>query len=50
MGIFDSLAKCRSYYKLNKELPVSLEEVVKTIKAMKEVVLNAFNMISRGVS
>lgn len=49
MGIFDSLAKRRSYYKLNKELPVSQEEVVKTIEAMTEVVPDAFNMKSARV-
>ena len=49
MGIFDSLAKRRSYYKLNKELPVSQEEVVKTIEAMTKVVPDAFNMKSARV-
>ena len=49
MGISDSLAKRRSYYKLNKNLPVSQDEVIKTIETITELVPDAFNMKSARV-
>ena len=49
MSISDSLSKRRSYYKINKELPVSKEEVIKTIETLTELVPDAFNMKSARV-
>lgn len=49
MDISDSLAKRRSYYKLNKNLPVSQDEVIKTIETITELVPDAFNMKSARV-
>lgn len=49
MSISDSLSKRRSYYKINKELPVSKEAVIKTIETLTELVPDAFNMKSARV-
>ena len=50
MGVIDSLSKRRSIYQLNKELPVSEDEVVKTIERATELVPDAFNMKSQRVA
>ncbi|MBQ7501879.1 nitroreductase family protein [bacterium] len=49
MSIIDSLAKRRSYYALNKELPVPQDEVIKMIEELTELVPDAFNMKSARV-
>lgn len=49
MSIVESLKKRRSYYNINKNLPVSMEEVVKRIEEVTEFVPDAFNMKSSQV-
>ena len=49
MSITDSLVKRRSYYKIDKNLPVSTDEVIKTIEKLTELVPDAFNMKSARV-
>lgn len=49
MKMIDVLEKRRSIYQINKELPVSEEEVVETIKRVTELVPDAFNMRSARV-
>lgn len=49
MSIIKSLEKRRTYYNINKELPVSAEEVVSTIQQVTELVPDAFNMKSARV-
>lgn len=49
MSIIDSLEKRRSFYQINKELPVSEAEVVDTIKRAVVLVPDAFNMQSARV-
>ena len=49
MSIINSLAKRRSYYKIDKNLPVSTDEVVKVIEKLTELVPDAFNMKSARV-
>lgn len=44
MGILQSMKKRRSYYKLNKELPISEEEVESIVKEATRYVPDAFNM------
>ncbi|WP_333651858.1 nitroreductase family protein [Lacrimispora sp.] len=46
MGIIEALEKRRSYYNINRELPVSMEEVTKRIETLTELVPDAFNMKS----
>lgn len=46
MSIINALEKRRSYYNINKELPVSTEEVIKRIETLTELVPDAFNMKS----
>ncbi|MGM9998814.1 MAG: nitroreductase family protein [Candidatus Bruticola sp.] len=50
MGILESLAKRRSYYMLNKNLPVEKELIIKTIEQAVELVPDAFNMKSARVA
>lgn len=49
MSILKSLEKRRTYYNINKELPVSIDEVVSTIEKATELVPDAFNMKSARV-
>lgn len=46
MGIKESLQARRTYYALNKELPVSEDEVVKLVEQLTELVPDSFNMKS----
>ncbi|MFC4803638.1 nitroreductase family protein [Filifactor villosus] len=46
MSIVKSLEKRRTYYNINKKLPVSTDEVVAKIKQVTELVPDAFNMKS----
>jgi predicted oxidoreductase (fatty acid repression mutant protein) len=49
MGIIDSLAKRRSYYDINRNLPVDIDEVIDVIDQVTELVPDAFNMKSSRV-
>lgn len=49
MAIYEGLKKRRTYYQLNKELPVSKEEIKKTVEEVTELVPDAFNMKSARV-
>lgn len=49
MSIIKSLEKRRTYYQINKELPVAKEEVVKAVEQVTELVPDAFNMKSARV-
>lgn len=49
MAMIDSIAKRRTYYQINKELPVAETEVVKLIEKTTELVPDAFNMKSARV-
>lgn len=49
MGIRESLKKRRSYYHINRELPVSEDEVVRMVQKLTELVPDAFNMKSARV-
>ena len=49
MSITESLAKRRSYYQIDKNLPVDAAEIVKTIETVTELVPDAFNMKSARV-
>ncbi len=49
MGIIESLEKRRSYYSINKELPVDTGEVIEQIEKLTELVPDAFNMKSSRV-
>lgn len=49
MGIQESLAKRRTYYNINKELPVAEKEVVALVENTTELVPDAFNMKSARV-
>lgn len=49
MRMTDLLAKRRSYYNINKQLPVSEEEIVKLVEETTELVPDAFNMKSARV-
>lgn len=46
MQIVNSLKKRRTYYKIKKELPVSIENVIEMVEAITELVPDAFNMKS----
>ncbi len=46
MSIVDSIAKRRTYYQLNKNLPVAEQEVVGLVETITELVPDAFNMKS----
>jgi len=49
MSIIKSLEKRRSYYNINKELPVDTSEVIEQIEKLTELVPDAFNMKSSRV-
>lgn len=49
MSIIKSLEKRRTYYNINKELPVAKEEIIKTVQEVTELVPDAFNMKSARV-
>lgn len=49
MSIIKSLEKRRTYYNINKELPVSADEVLNTIQQVTALVPDAFNMKSARV-
>lgn len=49
MSIIESLEKRRTYYSINKELPVSQDQVVDVIRKVTELVPDAFNMKSAKV-
>lgn len=49
MGIQESLAKRRTYYNINKELPVAEEDVIALVENTTELVPDAFNMKSARV-
>ncbi len=46
MNIIKSLANRRTIYNINKNLPVSTDEIVQTVKKVTELVPDAFNMKS----
>ena len=49
MNIYKGLKQRRSYYQLNKELPVSTDEIHALIDEVTELVPDAFNMKSARV-
>lgn len=49
MSIIKSLEKRRSYYNINKELPVDTSEVIEQIEKLTELVPDAFNMKSSRI-
>lgn len=49
MSIINSLQSRRTYYNLNKDLPVSQEEIVDKVQQVTELVPDAFNMKSARV-
>lgn len=49
MGVIESLQKRRTYYQIDKNLPVSEEKVVETIQEAVKLVPDAFNMKSQRV-
>ena len=49
MGIQESLAKRRTYYSINKDLPVEEADVVKLVENVTELVPDSFNMKSARV-
>lgn len=50
MKITESLKERRSYYAINRELPVPIEQVIRMTEELAELVPDAFNMkSSRGV-
>ena len=50
MGIVDALKLRRSYYAINKSLPISEADVVSLIETVTELVPDAFNMKSARVA
>lgn len=50
MSIKESLKKRRTYYNINKELPIPEEEVVLAVQELTELVPDAFNMKSARVA
>ena len=50
MAVANALRKRRSYYNLNKELPVSEDEVKSLLKEITELVPDAFNMKSARIA
>ncbi len=46
MNITESLKQRRSYYHINKTLPVSEETIIEQIKEITELVPDAYNMKS----
>lgn len=49
MSIIQSLEKRRSYYNINKELPVEISQVTKQIEKLTELVPDAFDMKSSRI-
>ena len=49
MSIIKSLNKRRTYYAINKQLPVKEEQVIELIKKTTELVPDAFDMKSSRV-
>lgn len=49
MSIIESLKKRRTYYNINKNLPISVDEVVKIVQEVTELVPDAFNMKSARI-
>lgn len=49
MNITESLKLRRSYYAINRELPVSIDQVIELTKELTELVPDAFNMKSSRV-
>lgn len=49
MSMMKALEKRRSYYNINKELPVDSGKVIQTIETLTELVPDAFNMKSSRV-
>ena len=49
MKLIDNLKQRRTYYNLNKNLPVSKAEVKKVIEEITELIPDAFNMKSARV-
>ncbi|MBA4698991.1 MAG: nitroreductase family protein [Ruminococcus sp.] len=49
MNIIKALEKRRTYYNINKELPVKEDEVIKLVQEVTELVPDAFNMKSSRV-
>ena len=49
MAVYEGLRKRRSYYQLNKELPVSEEAVRALVEETTELVPDAFNMKSARI-
>ena len=49
MSIIQSLEKRRSYYNINKELPVEISQVIQQIEKLTELVPDAFNMKSSRI-
>lgn len=48
--LIDLIKKRRSYYNINKEIPVSEEEIINFIKEATELVPDAFNMKSQRLA
>jgi uncharacterized protein len=49
MSIIESISKRRTYYQINKELPVSTDKIKEVVKQATELVPDAFNMKSARV-
>ena len=49
MSLINILEKRRSYYQINKDLPVVEKEVIQKIKQITELVPDAFNMKSSKI-
>ncbi len=49
MKIIESLKGRRSYYSINRDLPVSIEEVINKVEEITELVPDAFNMKSSKI-
>lgn len=49
MSIIQSLEERRSYYNINKELPVEISQVIRQIEKLTELVPDAFNMKSSRI-
>ena len=49
MSMMDALQQRRTYYNINKELPVSIEEVRSLVDQLTELVPDAFNMKSSRI-
>ena len=49
MGILESIGKRRTYYQINKELPVAAEKIREVVEQATELTPDAFNMKSARV-